>query len=131
MSAATCFPDCATIEVRRCPMRGEIITITTDGSVYRRPTATTENLSALNAAVGGMVSTAPRFTSFDGSPCRAYVNYNRLSLGLPENRAAMRLLRKQVSRGPGKAAAIPRLHGPVAIVTGDAEFMAAVQAEEF
>ncbi len=112
-------------------MRGQIITIEMDGSVYRRPTATTENLSALNEAVGGMIGSVPRFTLFDGSPCRAYVNYNRLSLGLPENRAAMRLLRKQVGRGPGKAAAIPRLHGPVAIVTGDAEFIAAVQAEEF
>ncbi len=111
-------------------MRGEIITITTDGGVYRRPTATTENLSTLNAAVGGMVGTVPRFTSFDGSPCRAYVNFDRLSLRLPENRTASRLLREQIGRGAGGAADAPPLHGPVAIVTGDAEFMAAVQAEE-
>lgn len=112
-------------------MRGEIITITTDGSVYRRPTATTANLSTLNAAVGGMVGTVPRFTSFDGSLCRAYVNYDGVSLRLPENRTASRLLREQVGREVGDAADTPPLHGPVAIVTGDAEFMAAGQADEF
>ena len=112
-------------------MRGEIITIMTDGSVCRWPTATTENLSTLNAAVGGMVGTVPRFTLFDGNPCRAYVNFYRLSLRLPENRTASRLLREQVAQNPDAVTDTPPLHGPVAIITGDAEFMAAVEAAEF
>ncbi len=105
-------------------MRGEIITIATDGSLSRRPTATAEDLPALNAAVGGLIGSVPRFTSFDGSPCRAYVNYDGPSLKLPENRTATRLWREQLRRGGGAVDRGSRLHGPVAIVTGDAEFMA-------
>ncbi len=112
-------------------MRGEIITIEMDGSMSRRPTATSENLPALNEAVGGMIGSVPRFTSFDGRQCRAYVNHDGSSLCLSENRAATRLWWDQLRQGGGEVVEGSRLHGPVVIVTGDAEFMDAVQSEEF
>ncbi|RYC29408.1 DUF3846 domain-containing protein [Lichenibacterium minor] len=112
-------------------MQGEIITIGTDGTISRQATSDVENLDALQAAVGGSIEFVPRFDSFEGRACDAYVNEVGILEGLPENREATRLWWEQLRHGGGTIVEGSRLHGPVALVTGDAEFMAAVQSTEF
>ncbi len=111
-------------------MQGEIITIATDGTISRQATTSVENLTALQAAVGGDVELVPRFSTFEGRACDAYVNEVGILDGLPENRIATRLWWGQV-QGGGYRLEGSRLHGPVALVTGDAEFMEEVQSGEF
>jgi hypothetical protein len=110
-------------------MQGEIITIGTDGTISRQATSDLENLDALQAAVGGSIEFVPRFDSFEGRACDAYVNEVGILDGLPENPMATRLWWDQIGGGRGVGGS--RLHGPVALVTGDADFMAEVQSTDF
>ena len=110
-------------------MQGEIITIGTDGTISRQATSDVENLDALQAAVGGSIEFVPRFDSFEGRACDAYVNEVGILDGLPENPTATRLWWDQI--GGGRGVESSRLHGPVALVTGDAAFMAEVQSTDF
>lgn len=111
-------------------MLGEIITINTDGTISRQ-SAGLDNLDALQAAVGGSIEFVPRFDSFEGRACDVYVNETGVLDGLPENCTATRLWWEQLRHGGGTIVEGSRLHGPVALVTGDAVFMAEVQSMDF
>jgi hypothetical protein len=106
-------------------MRGKITVIKPGDDLI----ATTEYegsvpLEDLQAAVGGYIELVPYWTTHveDGVPvpCRVFCNENGKIERLPVNRGATLLWRAVAGIVDGG----DYLAGPVAIVTGDAEFMA-------
>ncbi len=106
-------------------MQGELVIISPDGTMSRRVLANPEHYKDLTKAVGGGIELVSGFTSFEGKTCDMYVNDESVLRGMPKNQAATELWWSQLDDSRRLANALSILHGPVAIVTGDDEFIAA------
>jgi len=106
-------------------MQGELTIIRADGTKSRTLLANPDHYPELKAAVGGSIELVSGFTSFEGKPCDAYVNDEGIANGLPRNRVASELWWAQLDDHSRLGNALDILHGPLAIVTGDDEFIAA------
>ena len=106
-------------------MQGELTVIGPDGLVCRRPLADPDAYEEIKDAVGGGLDLVPGFASFEGRTCDAYVNDQSSLNGMPQNRKATELWWPQLDESRRLGNALSILHGPLAIVTGDDEFIAA------
>ncbi len=106
-------------------MQGELTIIQADGTKSRTPLTTPDHFLEVKAAVRGSIELVSGFTSFEGKPCDAYVNDEGIANGLPRNRVASELWWAQLDDHSWLGNALDILHGPLAIVTGDDEFIAA------
>ena len=106
-------------------MQGELTIIQADGTTSRKPLANLDHYPELKTAVGGGIALVPGFSSFEGKPCDAYANDEGITNGLPSNRTASELWWRQIDDNRCLGNALTMLHGPLAIVTGDDEFIAA------
>ena len=106
-------------------MLGELTIISPDGTTSRRALKSPNHYQDLTKAVGGGIDLVSGFTSFEGKFCDAYVNDESLLTAMPKSQAATEMWWAQLDDNRRLANTLSILRGPVAIVTGDAEFIAA------
>lgn len=94
----------------------ELWIITTEGQTTKTEIAEVPPLDALQTIVGGLIQVVPQWTTLNGLPCIAVCNEDGKSLGLPVNDQATALWYSEY-RGHDN------LVGPVAVITGDLEFL--------
>lgn len=106
-------------------MKGEFFVIAPSGEVSRRALTSPPTLADLQAAVGGFIEAVPYFDRFEGAACVAFCNEEGKLDFLPVNVWATRYWANAMGGNPGDV-----LVGPVCVVCGDAEFLAAFRDGE-
>lgn len=107
-------------------MIGQITVIHPDGSTTKTHCMAKPHLRQLQDAVGGMIQLLPGFENFQGQPCVAFCNEEFLFERLPFNFMATMMWRRCFEADTRVDVQELMLCGPVAVVTGDNEFLEAL-----
>jgi hypothetical protein len=109
-------------------MKGRLIVIEDDSytgdplAIRAKEYSAAAPLKDLKEAVGGSIESVPYWTTMKGKPCWVICNEEGKLHGLPLNTAATMMWWSCAPQMRG----VDMLHGPVAILTGDGEFMDAL-----
>ena len=97
-----------------------------DGVAESRTLLAVPELEELQEAVRGYIEQIPYFEIYEGQPCIAFCNEEAKLHGFPYNHPANSAWRIAFKAATGKTPEPDYLVGPIAIVTGDEEFLEAL-----